>query len=96
MKGIVLDVYDDGCGLLEFELPSDATDDEIAYIESAIHILSTNTPYLPAKRPMRLKMADRQRRLAIRSWIELARYIALHNQSRVPLIKARLPLCTST
>jgi hypothetical protein len=36
MKGIVLDVYDDGCGLLEFELPSDATDDEIAYIESFV------------------------------------------------------------
>lgn len=34
MKGTVLDVFDDGCGLLEFELPSDATDDELAYIES--------------------------------------------------------------
>ena len=32
MKSIVLAVDDEGCGLLEFELPSDATEDEIAYI----------------------------------------------------------------
>ena len=36
MKRIVLDVDDDGCGVLEFELPSDATDDEIAYLESLV------------------------------------------------------------
>ena len=36
LKCIVLEVYDDGCGLLEFELPSDATDDQITYIESLV------------------------------------------------------------
>ena len=36
MKCIVLEVDDDGCGLLEFELPSDATDDEITYLESLV------------------------------------------------------------
>ena len=36
VKCIVLEVYDDGCGLLEFELPSDATADEITYIESLV------------------------------------------------------------
>lgn len=36
MKSIVLDGYDDGCGLLEFEFQSDATDDEIAHIESLV------------------------------------------------------------
>ena len=32
----MLEVDDDGCGLLEFELPSDATDDEIEYLESLV------------------------------------------------------------
>ena len=36
MKSIVREVDDEGCGLLEFELPSDATDEEIAYIESLV------------------------------------------------------------
>ena len=36
MKSIVLAIDDEGCGLLEFELPTDATDDEIAYIESLV------------------------------------------------------------
>ena len=36
MKSIVVEIDDDGCALLEFELPVDATDDEIAYIESLV------------------------------------------------------------
>ena len=36
VKSIVLEVDDEGCGLLEFELPSDATEDEIAYIERLV------------------------------------------------------------
>ena len=36
MKSIVLEIDDESCGLLEFELPSDATDEEIAYIEGLV------------------------------------------------------------
>ena len=36
MKRILLEVDTAGCGLLEFELPTDATDDEIAYMESLV------------------------------------------------------------
>ena len=36
MKSTVLEVDHDGYVLLEFELPANATDDEIAYIESLV------------------------------------------------------------
>jgi hypothetical protein len=36
MEVITLEIDDDGCGRLEFELPADATDQEIAYIESLV------------------------------------------------------------
>jgi hypothetical protein len=36
MKSLVLEIGDDGYGLLEFEVPPDATDDEIAYLESLV------------------------------------------------------------
>jgi hypothetical protein len=36
MKAITLEIDDDRWGRLEFELPTDATDEEIAYIESLV------------------------------------------------------------
>ena len=36
MKSFVLEIGDDGCGLLEFDVPADATDDEPAYLESLV------------------------------------------------------------
>jgi hypothetical protein len=36
MEVITLEIDDDGCGRLQFELPVDATDEEVAYIESLV------------------------------------------------------------
>ena len=36
MEVITLEIDDDGCGRLEFELPADATAEEVAYIESLV------------------------------------------------------------
>ena len=33
---ITLEIDDDGCGRLEFELPLDATDEDVTYIESLV------------------------------------------------------------
>jgi hypothetical protein len=33
---LTLEIDDDGCGRLQFELPADATDEEVAYIESLV------------------------------------------------------------
>jgi hypothetical protein len=33
---VLLEIDDEGCGRLEFELPADATDEDIAYIESLV------------------------------------------------------------
>ena len=33
---ITLEVDDEGCGRLQFELPSDVTDEEIAYLKSLV------------------------------------------------------------
>src|SRR4029453_4243060 len=57
-----------------------------------IRIFSTSTMCPAATRPMRSKMADPQQRLAIRSWIELARYIAYPSQhSLTPVLSGRAP-----
>lgn len=36
MDVITLEIDDDGCGRLQFELPADASDEEVAYIESLV------------------------------------------------------------
>lgn len=36
MEFIAVELDDDSCGPLEFEIPADATDEEIAYIESLV------------------------------------------------------------
>ena len=41
MEVITLEIDDDGCGRLEFELPDDATDEEVAYIESLVPRIQT-------------------------------------------------------
>ena len=33
---LTLEIDDDGCGRLQFELPADATDEDVAYIESLV------------------------------------------------------------
>ena len=33
---LALEIDDDGCGRLQFELPADATDEDVAYIESLV------------------------------------------------------------
>ena len=34
---LTLEIDDDGCGRLQFELPADATAEDVAYIESLAH-----------------------------------------------------------
>jgi hypothetical protein len=41
MEVITLEIDDDGCGRLEFELPADATAEEVAYIESLVPRIET-------------------------------------------------------
>jgi hypothetical protein len=36
MEIITLEIDDDGCGQLQFELPADASDEDIDYIESLV------------------------------------------------------------
>ena len=38
---LILEIDDDGCGQLQFELPADATDEEVAYIESLVPQIET-------------------------------------------------------
>ena len=38
---IMLEIDDDGCGRLQFELPADATAEEVAYIESLVPRIET-------------------------------------------------------
>ena len=33
---LILEIDDDGCGQLQFELPADAAAEEVAYIESLV------------------------------------------------------------
>ena len=41
MEVITLEIDDDGCGRLQFELPADATAEEVAYIESLVPRIDT-------------------------------------------------------
>jgi hypothetical protein len=41
MEVITLEIDDDGCGRLQFELPADATAEEVAYIESLVPRIET-------------------------------------------------------
>ena len=41
MELITLEIDDDGCGRLEFELPADATAEEVAFIESLVPRIET-------------------------------------------------------
>ena len=41
MGVITLEIDDHGCGRLQFELPADATNEEIAYIESLVPRIKT-------------------------------------------------------
>ena len=41
MELITLEIDDDGCGRLQFELPADATAEEVAYIESLVPRIET-------------------------------------------------------
>ena len=38
---LTLEIDDDGCGRLQFELPADATDEDVAYIESLVPRIET-------------------------------------------------------
>ena len=38
---VILEIDDDGCGQLQFELPADATDEDVAYIESLVPRIET-------------------------------------------------------
>ncbi len=38
---VTLEIDDDGCGRLQFELPADATAEEVAYIESLVPQIET-------------------------------------------------------
>jgi hypothetical protein len=41
MEVITLQIDDHGCGRLQFELPADATEEEVAYIESLVPRIKT-------------------------------------------------------
>jgi hypothetical protein len=41
MEVVTLEIDDDGCGRLQFELPADATAEEVAYIESLVPQIET-------------------------------------------------------
>jgi hypothetical protein len=41
MEVVTLEIDDDGCGRLQFELPADATAEEVAYIESLVPRIET-------------------------------------------------------
>ena len=41
MEVITLEIDEDGCGRLQFELPADATAEEVAYIESLVPRIET-------------------------------------------------------
>jgi len=41
MELVTLEIDDDGCGRLQFELPADATAEEVAYIESLVPRIET-------------------------------------------------------
>ena len=41
MELITLEIDNDGCGRLQFELPADATAEEVAYIESLVARIET-------------------------------------------------------
>ena len=43
MDVITLEIDDDGCGRLQFELPADATAEEVAYIESLVPQIETGS-----------------------------------------------------
>jgi len=38
---LILEIDDDGCGRLQFELPADATAEDVAYIESLVPRIET-------------------------------------------------------
>jgi len=38
---LILEIDDDGCGRLQFELPADATAEDVAYIESLVPRIKT-------------------------------------------------------
>ena len=38
---LILEIDDDGCGQLQFELPADASAEEVAYIESLVPQIET-------------------------------------------------------
>ena len=40
---LILEIDDDGCGRLQFELPGDATDEDVAYIESLVPRIETGS-----------------------------------------------------
>ena len=40
---LILEIDDDGCGRLQFELPADATDEDVAYIESLVPRIGTGS-----------------------------------------------------
>ena len=41
MDVITLEIHDDGCGRLQFELPADTSPEEVAYIESLVPQIET-------------------------------------------------------
>ena len=41
MEVVTLEIDDDGCGRLQFELPADAPAEEVAYIESLVPRIKT-------------------------------------------------------
>ena len=41
MEVITMEIHDDGCGRLQFELSGDTSDEEIAYIESLVPRIET-------------------------------------------------------
>ena len=50
---LILEIDDDGCGRLQFELPADASAEELAYIESSVPRIETGLLELQDPGPAR-------------------------------------------
>ena len=66
MEVITLEIDDDGCGQLQFELPADATAEEVAYIESLVPRIETGLLELRDPGPTRWYSVAGPRSLASR------------------------------
>ena len=63
---LTLEIDDDGCGRLQFELPADATDEDVAYIESLVPRIETGLIELEDPGPARWYSVAGLRSLASR------------------------------